>query len=308
MKITRWTVAGLLILSLALPAWADIGSQLGWYEGPLTMKFTNWDVGTIYTVADGTYGGSVAAMDAISGQTPPPNRIGSEDSWGIAQLTSIRGLVGGNPNTQLWNNSAGTPQVTAIFWGEKDTYLKQTNGGSVQDIHGVGYHIAFFENPANTNPNNVNPIGTTTAGRTGADVFTGLAQAGYTCLWTLNSVPGFDSNFPNDEFFGTYNPSAGFSNANATGGMFANTGTIFDPNLPGGQVTGVLNGMFLPDPALGGANWRVAFTGISLVGGGSGFDVLSDDPIMAEAVPAPAAVVLGLMGLGLVGWYRKRAA
>jgi len=313
MKITSLIVAGLVILSLALPASADIGSQLGWYEGPMTMQYSNWDVGTLYTsptgglLADSTYTG--AALAGLT-QTSPPNSFGGESSWGVAQLKSIVGTVGLNTNFSLWNYAqAGTPQITAIFWGEKDTSVTVTNGGNTQAIAGVGVHVAFFENPANTDYNSINPIANGgTAQRTAADVFTGLAQAGYTCIWTLNSVPGKNALDMSNEFFDTYNPEVAFGGIDARGGFYANVGTIYDPNLPGGSLTGVDNGMFVPE-TLGGPDWDVNWTGRSLLGpNGGGFDVRSDDPVYAEAVPAPAAVFLGMMGLGLVGWLKKRAA
>jgi hypothetical protein len=306
MKVTKWVVAGLVVLGLALPAWADITSQLAGYDGPMTLKFTNWDVGTLYSgMTPGvTYTG--AALAALP-QQAPPNSFNGESSWGIAQLTTIKGTVGGNPNYVLWSGTQlGTQQVTAIFWGETDTSVT-LNADGTESITGNGYHIAFFENPS-SDPNSINPIATTTAGRTAADVFTGMAQAGYTCIWTLNSVPGANANDMSDQFFGTYTPETAFGGLNAGGAMYADTGTIYEADLPGGQLTGVDNGMFAPISA-GGPDWDVNWTGTSLLGPtGGGFDVNSEDPVYTEAVPAPAAVVLGMMGLGLVGWYRKRAA
>lgn len=287
-KSLAFTIA--IVLAFAVPASAI---SLGTYQGPVTMKFRGWDTGVLYNVADGVYSGA-GTLNGLT-QTPPPNSFFGEDSWGVAQLTTI---VGSN-NQVLWDYAIpNTPQITALFFGEQDTYLNQTTTAGVvsQQIHGVGFKIAFFEDPAVTAPNVSNPPAGGTASRTGEAVFTGMTNGN--CIWTLNSTPGFNVLFPTDEFFSTFFPfGSGFGNLNSTGGMYANTGTI---NLAGGgSLTGTQNDMFTGNPT-----WRIDFTGQSSSGG---FLVLADDPIDTSVIPEPVTMAGLLLGIGgLVRYTRKR--
>ena len=296
MKIVRWAVAVAVVLALAVPAGA---LSLGGYSGPIKMKFSDLDTGTLYNVADGTYVGE-ATLDALP-QVVVPSRFGNEDSWGITRLSVIEDGVG----NQLWSRSTANTEIVAIFWGEVDTYLSQTTTGPnvVQDIHGVGMKIAFWEVPGNQS---ITLPGTfTTADRTAEDLVTGLNTGG-TLLWTLNSVPGFNSLFPTDEFFTTFSPTgSAFGPFNAQGGMLADLGTI---TLSDGitQLTGAQNDMFASTP--GEADWRITFTGVVPNAGNTGFLVLSDDPILANVViPEPLTMIGMLLGAGTVVRYvRKR--
>ena len=295
MRIARWAVTVAVVLALAVPAGAV---SLGGYAGPIKMKFSDLDTGTLYGAGDGTWTGE-ATLDGLA-QTPPPNRFGIEDTWGISRLTVIEDGVG---NT-LWDRNTSSSEIVSIFWGERDTYLQQTttSGNVVQDIHGVGMKIAFWEvNPANI----ALPGAFTTANRTAEDVVTGLNTGG-TLLWTLNSVAGFDANFPTDEFFGQYSPTGSvFGPFNAQGGMLADLGTV--TLFGGGTLTGTQNDMFVPTP-VGVADWRIVFTGVVPNAANTGFLVLSDDPILATTVvPEPLTMIGMLMGAGTVVRYvRKR--
>ena len=172
----RWLtllLIGGLVLAVSGPAWGI--SFLQPYNGPVTMKFSNWDTGVLYNVSDNqTPVVGEGALNLLP-QIPPPNNFGSEDSWGAAQLVWIKGAQ----NQVLWIAGPGVPEVTGLFWGERDTYLKQTTTISLgldgqpgkagvdddgnlviddvselgwlgsddiavaQHIHGVGTHIAF---------------------------------------------------------------------------------------------------------------------------------------------------------------------
>lgn len=296
MRIAHWAVAVVVVLALAVPAGAI---SLGGYIGPVKLKFSDLDTGTLYTKAGDYTTVGEAAMDLLP-QIAVPNRFGIEDSWGISRLTVIETVPGGDT---LWSRTTADSEIVAIFWGERDTYIKQTVTGPdiVQEIHGVGMKIAFWEVPGNQS---ISLPGTfTTADRTAEDLVTGLNSVG-TLIWTLNSVPGFNSLFPTDEFFTTFSPTgSAFGPFNAVGGMLADFGTI--TRFGGGTLTGSLNDMFAQPP--NEADWRITFTGVVPSAGNTGFLVASDDPILANTVPEPLTMIGMLMGAGTVARYiRKR--
>lgn len=323
-----------VVAAIAVPAQAI--TLLQPYSGPVTMKYRNWDTGTLYAVADGTYTGE-GTLDALP-QLPPPSRFGLEDSWAVVELTEIRGAS----NELLWSGAIpGTPEITGILFGERDTYLSQTTSvaGISQDIHGHGFQIAWFEDanpataigdPAGTFTPTAN---TGTARRTGQASFDGATEG--TLLWTLSSIPGFDGNFPSDEFFTTFSPSGGifFGGNNAFGGMWLELDTIW-LNGPDGRpgVAGVdddgINGIddigergwagsddipltgtnqnFFVDQPSPDPDQRAVFTGKP--DPSQQFLVISDDPIdTVLAIPEPLTLVGMALGIGgLARYTRKR--
>jgi hypothetical protein len=294
MKALRLSVAIGLILAVSSSAWAI--SLLQPYQGPVTMKFRNWDVYTHYNVADGTYVG----QDTLNSlpQTPPRGGQPGEDFWGVMVLTDIYG----KNNELLWSAAIpGTPQITGLFWNGSDNYLKQTTGvgGAVQNIHGTGLHMAFYEDPSNnfTNADDTVAGKTGTARRTAAETF--LAATDGNLLWTANSTPGFDSNFPLDEYFSTYSPSNDqFGATNAFGGLLADLGAV--PGVGTGPGNGLFDGANTP-----GADWRMVFTAKPDPLGE--FDLISDDPIDAKIIPEPLTVLGVIMGISsLVTYVRRR--
>jgi hypothetical protein len=294
----RWlTLLLIACLVLAVSGPARGFAFLEPYNGPIKLKFQNWDVGTLYNVADGVYTGE-AALNGLT-QTPPPSRFGIEDTWGVVQLTDI---IGVNGNVPLWSYLTAPTEVTGLFWGERDTSLIQTTDGSgnvTQQIEGVGLHIAFWEDP---NKDLGDPRllyagtgNTGTARRTGATTFDGATEG--TLLWTLDSVAGFGTG--GNEFFATFSPSGNiiFPGYNSVGGALAD----FVTNPAGTGTQNPPNGFFLDNP---GADWRVTWTGVH--DPMNVFEVLSDDPILATTVPEPATMVLvALGGLGVL-FGRKR--
>jgi len=299
MRVTKCVLAVGVILALAVPASA-ITFPASFNGGPVQIKFTNLDTGTLYDVGSGNVGPIVgeAAMNALPVLVPVPNRFGDEDSWGIARVSEIDDANG----NAIWSRVTASDEIVGVFWGEQDTYFSQTVVGvtTAQEIHGVGYKIAFFDVPGNQV---VTLPGTfTTAGRTAEDVVTGLnTLPGTTLLWTLNSVPGKNEAFPTDEFFTTFFPPGNsFGGENAFGGMYADVGTI---NLfGGGTLTGPDNSRFIGLPS-----WDINFTGVLPSTTNTGFLVRSNDPINAEVVPEPFSMAGMLLGLGtLVGYARRR--
>jgi len=298
------TAGVLLAAALAVPVSAlTIEQALGGFTGQVIMKFTAWDTGTIYNVPNGTYVGETT-MDGEPRFTGPTAGQPDEDSWGVAQLLSISDSA----NHTLWNRFLpNTPIVTAMFFGEDDTFLYQTGTGSgvSQDIAGTGMEVAFFQNPAIPGTTDLDPTtGAGASARTGPASFPGFTDG--TCIWTLNSVPGYngfpvseDPNALTDEYFSTFNPNVAPTFQDSSGGFDAQTGTI----STGGSstLTGVDNKMFVSNPS-----WAITFHGNPSAGG---FDVIANDPITAQTqgVPEPITLSALLLGLGgLVRYTRKR--
>lgn len=285
------TGAGVLlaiILVVAGTAGADviIGGQTI-PNGPLVMKYVNYDVGALYTVGNGLYVGD-ANLNALPQTAPTGGRAG-EDSWAIFRVESISNA---NQTVTYYNRYTAAAEITGIVWGEKDTYLNQTGAGSslTQDIHGVGMHVAFFvDSSKNFDPT----LGPSARAADGSYPTVTDGQL----IWTFNSVAGWDVSFPGDEFFTTFRPNAGVGDTSANGGMFAGLGSV---PLFG---TGAWNGDLDPNGVASGVAARLDFTGAV---GSDGWMVNSNDPVRLTLVPEPGTMaVLVLGGLALIRRRRR---
>jgi len=245
------------------------------YQGPIKMKFTNWDTGTVYNVDDGLYEGE-GALDALA-QVPAPGQLAGEDTWGVFRLDSITDESG---MIDLWNRFTAETELTGIFWGGRDVYLNQTTGpgGTSQQIHSGGIAAA----------------------RTAAGAFDTFTDGGL--AWTMNTVPGHNADFPTHEFFTEFWPDAAVGNINAAGGAFAQVGAV---DLDGDGVAtdvGALNSSIIPNNIAPGADFAFEFTGEPDATGT--WLVVSDDPIRT-AIPEPTTLALLSMG-GLAMARRRR--
>jgi hypothetical protein len=281
--------AALVAAGLGSSAKAVTISQIvGNYSGPLTIKYSNYDVGTLYDVAPGTY----TNPDAIPLQSPPPSLKAltggasspfvDGDSWGIFKVKEIDGAG----DTILWQTGATTSfEITGIFWGETD--IQVAFDGTNENIHGVGMSIAFFADTAknfiSTDTNKANDIASAIDGQ---------------LIWTANSVPGVLAGDGVTQFDSTFKPTSSTTIANVVGAAWAKTGAT-------AIGTGDLNSMFAPlDP---NHDLEIQFTGLTK---SSIWLVDSQDPVNAAAVPTPTAVWGGAMLAGMVGLkvIRRRRA
>lgn len=266
------------------------------YVGPVKMKYTNYDVGVMYYPGQNGEWIGQSTLDALP-QSPVPGGAPGEDLWFIFRMENITDLTG---TIVLWDRTSAAEEITGIGWGEYDTYLRVTNHGlptESDEIHGRSLYVAFFEDTSK----NFDPYGQGNP----APVARGTPNPTYptatdgNLLWTLASVPGWNMNFPDDEFFTTFYPQAGGpGGTTAQGGFFAEAGPV--PYWG----TGPFN-WWLSDP--NGADVKADFSGD--IDPRQEWHIISDDPMRTRLnIPEPgttAFLLLGLAGLGALR-YRRR--
>lgn len=126
------------------------GFSLGGYNGPIQMKFNNFDMGS-------TYG--YDALGNIVKTAGPTGGFPGEDSWGILKLTSIyaanhygvNSIAIGSP---LWVDSAAE-EITGIFWGMTDVSVVPNKPPPTPsfDIGGTGgFYALYLDNTPDFNP------------------------------------------------------------------------------------------------------------------------------------------------------------
>jgi hypothetical protein len=305
-------------MTLALQSTASAVVLAGNYTGPIKMKFSDFDMGTVYatqTTAPGTTTGlTPTSTPTLASQViaPATGALGGETTWGIATVTLITDLA----NNVLWAPGPGS-YISAMFYGEVDNYLRQDTA-QFQYIEGYGLKVDFWEKATNTFDATLGA-----AGRTGVATYTGITDGGAVNILSLASTPKFINDAGTNgglatEFQSHYNSAAqegnGVAFMNVTGGAQAgifDTGTFVsavDPTAPNADVK--LQWTILPNSIPGDPN-------SPFVGGvpdgrpaGNEWLVLTDDPVRASVIPEPLSIIiwslLGVVGL-TVSWWRRRA-
>lgn len=306
-----------LVLALAVPA-----SALTWvpYVGPIKMNLVNYDEGTLYGVADGTYPNPAnPTMDGLPQVAPTGGVINGHqsDTWGILRVSNI--IADDGTDQILWQPSSSS-ELTLIFWGLTDTYLNQSTDGAgviTQNIHGTGIQIAIFEDTTPDYPGNTlgpgawdNTTGPVDGGGKRGPVYPQVTDG--TLVWTMRSRTGYDFNSPADDFIATFTSGsvvygsvghflADLASVDGWGTGLLNNSSFIRDTIPAYQADG--------SDALGSptdtADFLFGFTG---TGNGSGSWLLkTTDPIETSGfIPEPISMAGMLLGIASVGGYVRR--
>ncbi len=284
------TALAVLMLWGAAPAAAF---SLGGYGGFVKFVFSNFDAGTTgYPTAGGpfpaTICSTVAGCDTVGGITPAPGAIGSEDSWGIAEVGVIEKIPGGG---FAWTSGSGGEYLQAMFYGINDHRVEylgvNTTGNNEWIAYGVGGILDVYINTLNDYDASGGPTARLTASTyptvTDGTLFLRLA---FSCCVELGDLTStYKSKFDDATIHGS---ASGY--LDVIGGSYASmfdTNNQFDPN--GNAHDFALSTTF---DATGAGSWTVVSAGQAL-----GF------------VPEPSTLLLfgaSLSALGALAVTRKR--
>jgi len=307
--------------ALAVPLFATASQaasiSFNGLEGQLFMKYRNLDVGKLYntTPADTTGEANVDALQV----SPNPNTVplpGSanprEDAWGIAIVDEIR--IGGAFGTLVYSASnpalQGNTQVAAIFYGTHDIEVVNNPNGT-QTIESNNVFVDFYASLLGNNADGVDLTSLDATHRmndiNNTPSYTGITDG--THIFSFVSHQGSIGSNPQSSFETTIDPNLTPNSQTGViggGNLFLDVGTT-----PLG--TGTQNGSLKVDPlGPGSADALVSFTTLSPPPGSSGFNVGSNDPLLAQALaPAPKSVWAGaavMGGLGLAALRRRKLA
>lgn len=314
-RVRETVVVGFVAAAiLAIPAltFAVINppiNPLAGFDGPVVIKYTNFDEGTVYLVPGGPppagteygiHGGAgIPILNGLPQTGIIPPAAAPTDSWGIFRIDTITDTTG---TIDIYNRFSFPYEITGIFWGSQDSYLKVTDGGlptEQQETHGVGMHAAFFTDFTK----NWNPAGGPLAVGSwagGLPVYPTATDGNL--LWTVNSVPGWLLGDP-DEFFSFFRPQG-----NGPGAASSNGGFVADAGAVPFWGTGGFNSTIIDSV---GADMEINFTADTV--GAFTWLLHSDDPIRLQrnaSIPEPISAglsLLGLAGLGLIASRRRTA-
>jgi len=195
------------------------------YTGPVTMKFSSWDMGTLYPLSTPTTIG-ISAVDAIAGQVAPPGTVydansgavytgavgqEKEDSWGIFTVTEIY-KTGGNPlspSDQLWLPGTGGVELTGIFYGLIDNAVAPGGLGElIQAQLGTAGAFKMYQQPYGTFAAADGGLGAETlgsAGRLTFSTYTGVTGGTLALAGSLLAGTGQIAGAPNAQFTSNVN-------------------------------------------------------------------------------------------------------
>jgi hypothetical protein len=307
MEMKRSVVCAVLVMAGGSVQAGDILTDFLLPSGGtnFTIKYRNFDMGTLYPdKPKGTIVTTADLLDATAGQVGPKGGVGNEDSWGIALITDIFAADRkvGDPNLPVWTNGQGGLQLTAMFYGERDSYFEQT-GTHGQHIEGTGLHLDIWQDGAGNGPNSLFNATLGSGGRTGLDTYTNVTD-GTRVLQMVSeaghlNLPG-DFGGPGSEFAEDFNTVA----FNGSGSAFL--------SIVGGNWGGAFNSNTFVPPNAGfnNADNRVSFTTLPNANPVvADWLVQSEDPLVAVlAIPTPTSGLTAMALVGMLGLGRRRRA
>jgi len=291
--------------------------------GAIQVKATNYDTGSLYEInpplalnsaigfgqggtGTQTVAGGQATMDAAQTRAPLGFVAGAGDSWGILKITTIAAPdpSSGGVLRNIYNSDLSNIELTAMFWGVNDFYLKQVAtgapafAGAGQIIDGTGLRVDIYSDVSK----DFTQVGGPTLAHT---VSTYPTATNGTLELSLRSVDGFINNAGNlggiATEFESNTSDLGHAALNVIGGassaQFDTNGIGFGGSF-GGAISNGLGSQTRTDV------W-FAFTSTQ---GDSGWDIRSNDPMLANTVPDTGSTLL-MFGLGLgflAEAYRRR--
>jgi hypothetical protein len=299
----------------AVPLIYEEGPNYGqpFVAGPVTIKLTNFEVGTVYPNyapgtgfgfgalgADASVCAGVTTLDGLAtspaGSLPlgpctgvDPNGPNREDSWGIAKVTRIEDVY----SDALWTPAGKGQEITVLFYGEQDFYLEQVNADE-QWIDGAGMRADLYSEPLPT-ATAFNATGGTGA-RTAANTYPTVTDG--TLILTTISVPGHIHQA------GVAGGLATEFEARFNGASLTGDGEAFLSVTGGADAAQFNHDTFAPLAAgLPTADIRVQFdTAPTPV---ADWLVTSWGPIVAQ-VPEPGSLALLVVGAAVLAVRRRR--
>lgn len=302
--------------------WVD-GPQIGqaFTGGGIQVKAINYDTGTLYAplalnsaigfgqggTGTQTVAGGIATLDAAQTRGSLGAVAGQNDSWGILKITSIQATASDGVLHDIYNSAVAPYELTAMFWGVNDFYLKQVSAGSGlagsgQIIDGTGLRVDIYSDPLKDFNQTPGPLGAHTVNTyptatNGVLELSLLSTPGFiNAAGTLGGVATeFESNTAN----------VGYAALNVIGGASA---AQFNTNAIG--FGGSSGAAF--SPGLGNQTSTDVWFSFTSTQGSNGWDITSNDPMLANinpGVPDGGSSLLMLsMGLVCLGLsYRMRS-
>ncbi len=257
----------------------------GTYIGPIKMKFSNWDYGTLYGQNTNINNGG--------------NGSGSIDSWGILELSCIKGKDSAGDWKNVWQPTANEA-IEGWFSGLSDDQVSidGTGAGFINSVApgaapgGFG-HVEMYLSPGSDLTASSGP----------------QTPAAGDLTWT-----------PNDIYNATNGPLLFAANF-VPGAVWGDNTTVYHQTITSmtNPTTGHGTGYLDIVPGVGTHDWlfnsNSQLNGTDLwmendfVGPGShDWTVDSEDPVIGYATPEPATLLIfgmGLLGTALV--RRKRS-